>query len=300
MAAVGEDGSLNPDTLAEVSSNLDFGAMGYDLNLMLAVVMLMFITALGALWLFLRLFHKRDIKSLITPLARVNWSKVFFSFFLWLGFTFILEMVSYMMEPESYTLQFQGGKFFVLVLLCLTLLPLQTSFEELFFRGYLMQGFGLMARSKVVPILITSVLFGLMHGMNPEIEQFGFGIMMTYYITVGFFLGVITLMDDGLELALGVHAATNFFSATFATYDGAALQTYAIFKTEVVDVALMLPVFLGCAGLFIFICWKKYNWPGWQRAFGQIEPYTPEPEPLPWEETGVLDDTTFPTDEDRV
>ena len=125
-----------------------------------------------------------------------------------------------------------------------------------------MQGIGLLSHKKWIPLIITSFLFGSLHYFNPEIDKFGAELMMTYYIGVGLFLGFITLMDDSLELALGIHAATNIFSATIVTFDGSALKTNAIFITEVVNIELMLILFIVSAVLFTVICYKKYNWKG--------------------------------------
>ena len=53
---------------------------------------------------------------------------------------------------------------------------------------------------------------------------------MIYYIGTGLFLGIVTLMDEGLELALGFHAANNLFTALLVTADWTAFKTYSIFK----------------------------------------------------------------------
>ena len=62
------------------------------------------------------------------------------------------------------------------------------SVEELMFRGYLMQGFGLAFKNGIAPLIITSVLFGLMHASNPEAKVHGLAIMMPYYMFFGAFL----------------------------------------------------------------------------------------------------------------
>ena len=80
-----------------------------------------------------------------------------------------------------------------------------------------------------MPLLVTSVLFGLMHAANPEVEKMGF-IIMLYYIGTGLFLGILTLMDEGLELALGFHAANNLIGALLLTSDWSALQTNSLLK----------------------------------------------------------------------
>ena len=80
-----------------------------------------------------------------------------------------------------------------------------------------------------MPLIVTSVVFGLLHIANPEVEKLGY-IVMIYYIGTGLFLGIITLMDDGLELVLGFHAANNLFTALLVTADWTAFQTYSILK----------------------------------------------------------------------
>ena len=264
--------SYSEAEIQELLTKMDFAALGMDLNLTLFLLLLMFVFMALALIFFLKIFHKRNWKTLITPLEKIDWGKIGFSFMLWLAFTMGLEAFSYYTEPEVYTLTFEWSKFLPLLLIVILLMPIQTTTEELLFRGYLMQGFGRWTGSKLFAILITSLLFSGMHMMNPEVAEFGIGIMFTYYASVGFFLGLLTAMDDSLELAIGVHAATNMFSAIFVSYAGGALQTNAIFRTEVVNGELMLPIFFVIAAIFFMICWKKYNWEGWSRLLEPIKP----------------------------
>jgi hypothetical protein len=83
---------------------------------------------------------------------------------------------------------------------------------------------------------------------------------MTYYIGVGLFLGIITLLDNSLELALGIHAATNIYGALFVTFKGSALQTPALFRISEMNVSLMLLLFFIMAALFMLIAGRKYKW----------------------------------------
>ena len=68
-----------------------------------------------------------------------------------------------------------------------------------------------------------------MHIANPEVGKLGY-IIMVYYIGTGFFLGIITLMDEGMELTLGFHAANNLVGALLVTADWTAFQTDSILK----------------------------------------------------------------------
>jgi len=160
-----------------------------------------------------------------------------------------------------------------LFLIATLMIPLQTSFEEYFFRGYIMQGLGLMTKTRWVPLVFTSVVFGAMHAFNPEVDKMG-SIIMIYYIGTGFFLGVITLMDRGLELALGFHAGNNLIGALLVTADWTTFQTESILK-DVSDpsagIDTVLPVFV-IYPLFLLLMARRYNWTDWsERLFGRVE-----------------------------
>lgn len=108
---------------------------------------------------------------------------------------------------------------------------------------------------------MTSVIFGMMHLANPEVVKMG-NIIFVYYIGTGLFLGVITLMDEGMELALGFHAANNLISALLVTSDWSAFQTHSIFKDisePLAGVNIIIPVFVIYPILFL-IFRRKYNW----------------------------------------
>ena len=108
-------------------------------------------------------------------------------------------------------------------------IPIQTSLEEYVFRGYLMQGLGVFVKNRWFPLIFTSLSFGLLHLSNPEIDKIG-NIIIIHYIATGLFLGIITLMDEGMELALGFHAGNNLLIALLVTADWTVFQTSSIFK----------------------------------------------------------------------
>jgi len=145
------------------------------------------------------------------------------------------------------------------------MIPIQTSTEEYVFRGYLMQGFALLAKNRWFPLVMTSLIFGTMHIANPEVEKMGY-IILVYYIGTGFFLGIITLMDEGMELSLGFHAANNLVGALLITSDWSAFQTNSIFKdnsTPSVGFEILAPVLI-IFPILLFIFSKKYNWANWK------------------------------------
>jgi hypothetical protein len=79
-------------------------------------------------------------------------------------------------------------------------------------------------------------------------------------MSAGLLLGIIVIMDDGLELALGVHAATNIYGVTLVSYEGSVLQTDTLFKTTELNPWLMNLFFIIMAIIFYVISSRKYKW----------------------------------------
>lgn len=232
-----------------------------------------------AFMLLLVLFYNKFIQNnslriLTTSRPKIDWSRVFFSFGVWGGITIITTLIGYFTTPEDFVLQFNPEKFAVFLVLALLLIPMQTSFEEYLFRGHMLQGLGLATKTRWVPLLVTSFLFGIMHIANPEVDKMGM-IIMFYYIGTGLFLGILTLMDEGLELALGFHAANNLVGALLVTSDWSAFQTHSILKDVSVPSAnfqIFIPILI-IFPILLFIFSKKYKWSNWnEKLFGTIKP----------------------------
>ena len=232
-----------------------------------------FAIGLGGVFFWVKYIHNQRIRTLTTSRKKVDWKRIFFAFSVWGFITAFFIFIDYQVSPEDYIFNFQLEPFLYLVLIAVLLIPLQTSFEEYFFRGYLMQGLGVASKNRWFPLIFTSLIFGLLHIANPEVEKLGYGILV-YYIGTGFFLGIITLMDEGLELALGFHAANNLITALLVTANWTAFQTNSV----LIDVSMpklgadvYLPVFVVFPVL-VYIFSKKYGWTNWkEKLTGKIE-----------------------------
>lgn len=232
-----------------------------------------FAIGLAMVFLWVKYIHRQSITSLTTSRKKIDWKRIFFSFSLWTVITVVLLGVDYVISPENYQWNFELVPFLTLAAIAIILVPIQTSFEEYFFRGYLMQGLGVAFKYKWVPLFLTSTIFGLLHLGNPEVAKLG-NLIMVYYIGTGFFLGIMTLMDEGLELALGFHASNNLITALLVTADWTAFQTNSVFK-DVSDPTLGLDVLIPVCVVFpilLFIFSKKYGWKNWKgKLFGRVE-----------------------------
>ena len=233
-------------------------------NLTLFLVLLPFAVVLPFVYLVVTRLHNQSILSLITARNRVDYKKIFFSFMLWGSVSTLMVFFDYWMSPEDFTWNFKPLTFLILFLISIVMIPLQTTLEEIIFRGYLLQGFGVLFKNRWMPLLTTSTVFGLLHLWNPEIDKLGIHLIW-YYIGTGLFLGLITLMDEGLELALGFHAANNLVTALLVTASWTAFQTESLLidnSEPTLGVELILTLLL-IYPLIVFIFAKKYKWKNW-------------------------------------
>ena len=255
------------------SAKDQFMSLGIDSNLYLFLALFTLISGLLGLLLGVRSIHNRLIKNIITARNSVDWSRIGFAFTLWFMISLGILMIGVFVEPENLVWNFKPIPFAILVIISFLFIPLQTSFEELLFRGYLMQGLGVLAKNRWLPLLLTSIVFGLLHGANPEVEKLGWGIMV-FYIGTGLFFGIVTLMDEGTELALGLHAANNIVAAVFITTDWAAFQTEALYidtSEPSLGWETFVPVFV-LYPIILYILSRKYGWKDWnQKLFGKVD-----------------------------
>lgn len=235
-----------------------------------------FVFLLGLLFLLVKNLHERSILSLTTSRLKFDFKRFAFSFGLIVFFTLFTFFISYYYDNSNIVWNFNPLKFTILLVISLLLFPFQIGLEEYLFRGYLMQQIGIIARNRWTPLIITSVIFGLLHSANPEVAEMGYGVM-TFYIGTGLLLGVMTLMDEGMELALGFHLGNNLMAALLITSDYSALQTDAVFKYSgvenpqsslqemILSIAITYPIFL-------FILAKKYKWNNWlEKLTGKVK-----------------------------
>jgi len=329
-----EAGDLETFTAAGADN---FMTLGINKNLFLFLMLFTFVVGLIFLLISVKFIHKRSITSLVTSRKKIDWKRFFTGFLTWGTLAVAFSFIGIYLEPEIYTFNFNAKPFFILVAISILILPLQTSLEELLFRGYFMQGIGISMvskrfpfyfllillnialfvlrnflglnsftalitilgisilqsflftntffnsnfnyflvkffNSKLTPLIITSVCFGLLHGANPEVQKLG-SVLLIFYIGTGFFYGISTLMDEGTELALGLHAANNMFAAFLVTTDWMVFQTDALYidtSEPSVSFEMFFPVFI-LYPLLLFFFSKKYKWTNWkEKLTGKIE-----------------------------
>ena len=255
---VGLDGAANLDpskmmTILE-NSNLTF----------FYTLLTFFVGFIGFL-IVIKYLHNQSFLSITTSRKTIDYKRILTSFTAISVILVLNILFSFFTSSEEYILQFNLNDFLILLLIAVIFIPVQTSLEEYVFRGYLMQGLGVMFNNKWLPLILTSFSFGFLHFYNPEIMKLG-SILLVHYVATGLFLGILTLMDDGMELALGFNAGNNLLIALIVTADWTVFQTTSIFKyigePNVINQSLFSLSIIYPILLFYFS--RKYNWTNWK------------------------------------
>ena len=204
--------------------------------------------------------HKRPVLSVFTGRDQLDWMRICTSFFIVFFFLTIISALQICFSDDIIW-SFEWNTFFPLLLIACLIIPIQTTIEELLFRGYLLQGIKRRLGSNIQAVVLSGFFFGLIHLGNPEIEAIGVHVL-SHYVLLGLFLGLLTLFDNGLELSMGFHAANNIFAALMISSDWQVFQTEALF----VDYAApeftfsMFGITLLFLIVLIFLFKRMYGW----------------------------------------
>lgn len=232
--------------------------IGVDPLLVFPLLMCSFVALVLGLALAVRFIHRRRVVTLVTPGRPVNWGRMAQGFGLWVVLIALASLIEAALFPGRYAFAFDPARWLPFAVMALVLVPIQAASEELLFRGYLLQGVGLLTRNPLLLSLVTGLLFALLHLANPEVTV-NFWLVMAYYFVFGLAMVLITLRDNGLELAIGVHVGNNLFGALLANFEGSAIETPAIFIANGFD-----PLFNLAAAIMVLIVFYALIFPPWR------------------------------------
>lgn len=263
--------TIDPDA---TSTAVTPDALGVPPLLFFVIALVPFVVLFFVLWGCLRVLHRRPLRSLVSP-DRVDSARLVHAGAAWGGLMLATTLAAMALDPGSYRFVFEPVAFLQLAGVALLLIPIQASTEELLMRGYLMQGLARWTRSGWIALVSTSLLFGALHGMNTEVAVHGALLTMPYYIGFGLLMGGMTLVDDGLELALGIHIANNLFGTVLVTSPESSLPTPALVRAESAALSAgSLLLWFVTAGAFVLLMARRYNWTwaAFANALGRVEP----------------------------
>lgn len=208
---------------------------------------------------FATFFHRRSLLSFLTGHTGFKWKRTLFCFGYWIAFNAIIELINSVVFNHQYTFSFDIVPFFNLVAISLVFLSAQSAAEEVFVRGYLLQAICSHTNKIWLGLAGTSLVFLLLHNSNPENEQYGYWLMSSIYFTTGLLFAIFTVLGNGLEIAIGLHAANNFYTAVFVNFDSSALKTASLFHTKF-DTAWPTLIANLSGLLLLYFILRKLNW----------------------------------------
>ena len=249
-----------------------------DRNLFLLLMLVPFAVGFVTLRLLISWVHKRSLRSVMTGRPQFDWRRASLGFVVWLLVNGVATF--FVLPASSYTYQFNPSVFWPLLAIAVLLIPIQTTFEEVFFRGYLAQGISLLFKNKLATFVLVTLMFTFVHVANPEFgADYSTGFIA--YLAISTLLGLVAVLDDGLEVPCGIHAANNIFAAAiFSTKDG-SFKTDSIFTTTMSDILKFSPQLdvAICVAAFI-ILFYLFGW-RFSTLFGPTVPMAVDGRPEP-------------------
>jgi len=219
-------------------------------------IMASFLCFLAGILIAVSLVHRRHPRTLVTARERISWRRVGQGFVAWfVPFCLIGGLGQYLFYPDTFSFNSNLATFARFVPIALVLTAIQTTTEELFFRGYIVQGTSLIWSNRVFLAIVPALIFTLPHLLNPEAIAGGWlTVFSNYFLVPGLVWTVVSLVDGTTELAIGVHFANNIGGALLFDITGSALPSPALFTISqyhatygALSVLVAIPVFLAIA-----------------------------------------------------
>ena len=221
-----------------------------------------FVVGLVGIWGVVRLIHEKPLSRVISGRVSFDCNRYLYAMLVALVVSLVVFLTNRFVLRLDMTFQQPGWEYLVFFLFALLLVPIQTGFEELFFRGYILQGTMLLVRKKLVLAILSGVIFALPHLTNPEASAYGFAPYVVALVSFGVFFGLMTLLDGGIELAAGYHAVNNLFMGLVANTESAVIVTPSLFTIHRDGYDLFPHVFIELLSLVLALAILnyKYKW----------------------------------------
>jgi len=144
----------------------------------------------------------------------------------------------------------QLGPYYFVILCAAYLLAfvVQSTFEELYFRGFLTQYLRRILIPNPIVIFITSLLFALVH-YSPSIPM---SVLASAFL-MGLAFAIASWRTNGLEIAIGAHIANNFIVGALV----GALDNRQANDEAYLSAVLFLAFYLGALELALRL-WPKF------------------------------------------
>lgn len=249
-----------------------FSATG---SLRFGIIQVKYIIFTVVFLLLFSLLHERSYKELITSRKKFDYIRFWLSFTIWGVLLMSVLSIKVISNPDIYKWNFELVPFLKLFMLALLLLPFRAFFTAIFMNSYMLQMLTAIFKKPWVSFLVSVLFFTTLMCFNNKsvIDSLG-NQMMIYYFALSVLFYLIIILDEGIEIVLGVFLVSSLISRLFIAYTENKTQLDTVFiKQGNRDVDLFVYVIpLICCPLFFMILYKIYNWTDWrEKLFTSVE-----------------------------
>ncbi|MBD2058327.1 CPBP family intramembrane metalloprotease [Oculatella sp. FACHB-28] len=219
-------------------------------------VMVGFPFFLAGVLIAVTLIHRRHPLTLVTAQKKISWHRVGQGFVAWsIPLCLIGVLGQYLFYPDTFSFNSDLAAFALFMPLVVVFTAIQTTTEELFFRGYIVQGASVIWNNRIFLAIVSAVIFTLPHLLNPEAITGGWlTVFSNYFLVPGLVWTVVSLIDGTTELAIGVHFANNIIGFLAIDAPGTAVTVPALFTLSefhatyvALSALVIIPIFLAIA-----------------------------------------------------
>tara|TARA_B100000519_G_scaffold129158_1_gene111465 strand:- start:272 stop:1342 length:1071 start_codon:yes stop_codon:yes gene_type:complete len=232
---------------------------------------LVFVIGLFGFWFLTNSIQKKPVLTMITGRKQIDRDRIIFAMlvsFVFYSIALSTELFISNANNIPIALKYEGFSpdWFLVLLLAILFVPIQAGLEEIIFRGYILHGLSLILNNKMFLALATGSIFAFVHLSNPEPWTYGIGPYLMAIFTMGFFMSAITLIDGGMELAIGLHIANNLWVHLVVGLENSVINTPSLFlitSSNIQYEAIILPTIIQFSITFIAFGlrykWFKFN-----------------------------------------
>ncbi|MDP6770492.1 MAG: CPBP family intramembrane metalloprotease, partial [Anaerolineales bacterium] len=222
-----------------------------------------FIIGIIGVWITVKLIHKKTLTQVITGRRTFDYNRVVYA--IWVGliiFAFLLALDRLFFHSDIEFRSPNIWEYITFFLFAIVLTPYQAALEEILFRGYLFQGMALLTKNKNFLVASSAIFFTAIHLLNPEPYEYGFGPYVTGMMIFGIFVSLLTLLDGGIELAVGYHAVNNLWVALVVNTELTSMHTPSLFIIPIDGYEFFpgTPVELITLVIMFLVFNRKYQW----------------------------------------
>lgn len=184
-------------------------------------------------WIVIRLLHKRKLRTLLGATGRLAWGSFGRAFVATVVVAGLVSLVTLFTEAKIERTDISLVRWLIALPFLAILLLIQTSAEELLFRGYLLQTLAARFRAVFVWAILPAAVFAAMH-WAPGAQPWMNGMAVFSIFVFAMSAVVLVRLTGNLGAAMGMHFGNNLVALLFVS-SGSASQSFAFYVTPSIE-----------------------------------------------------------------